>query len=505
MGAGNVVSRSYLRELCASAAVLASACASNGAEVPVAGDDPQEQPTEDVLPSRVVEGPCATMTNDALINVALTGTNRVLVADLTVTPSATTSVHGLANGAADSMSDLAAAVRFESGTIAARDGQAYRADQAVSYTAGTSVDLRIIADLASRTYSVLAGEVVIAKSFAMTASPRLDMLASYGEAEVCAASEAPDVIFRRAGAHAVIADAGVISDGATTTRIGASGEVLASLSRGGELAATSDTIYVARVVDQTLTIDALTTALGERWSRSYAAAAGSHVQAMAISGDAVIIVLANDGQLAVRAVGLDGAARWTRDLDAAAAVPNATGFALARTANGSVTIEQLDAAGASVWARAFAADVTVDQIASSPVGQIVLGGTYAGTIDFGGGPIAAHGANSNDKVLNAYVLALSPSGEHVFSNRISEERVAAIATNGAHTIIAGEHVIGPTLTTRYTFDQTGNILDWNEGIAAFGWFGPTYRLALSSANRVYWSYGPAWPDDFTAQPQLVAY
>ena len=505
MGAGNLVSRSYRIGLCAIAAALASACADKGAEVPVAGDDGEEQPTDEVLPSRVVEGPCATTANDALVNLALTGTSRVLVADLTVTPTESTSVHGLANGAANAMTDLAAAVRFENGAVTARDGQAYRADANVAYTPGTSIDLRIIADLPSRTYSVMTGDVVIAKSFAMTAAGRIDMLATRGAAEVCAASEAPDVIFRRPGAHAVIADAGVISDGATTTKVGANGEALASFSRGGELAATSDTIYVARVAGQTLALDALTTGLGERWSRTYAAPAGAQVQAMAISGDALMIVLAHDGQLAIRAVGLDGAARWTRDLDAVAAVPNATGLAVARTTDGSVTIEQLNAAGTSVWSRTFAADVSVDQIASSPAGQIVAGGTYRGTIDFGGGPIAAHGANSNDRVLNAYVVALSPTGEHVFSSRISEERVSAIATNGTRTIVAGDHVIGPTLTTRYTFDQTGAILDWNEGIAAFGWFGPTYRLALSATNRVYWSYGPAWPDDFTAQPQLVAY
>ncbi|MBA3499151.1 MAG: hypothetical protein H0T65_02185, partial [Deltaproteobacteria bacterium] len=312
---------------------------------------------------------------------------------------------------------------------------------------------------------------------------------------------------QRAGAHSDVADANVISDGATTTRVGANGEVVALYPQGGELAVDpSGNLYLARVSDTTLTVDSLSPSFALRWSKTYNAPLGSKPSAVAITsaGD-INILLAHNNLLTLRSIAADGAPRFTRDLNAVAAVPNAVGFALARTTNGSVTVEQFDRAGTPVWSRTWANDVTVDQIASSPAGQIVISGTYNRTIDFGGGTFVMHPANAVGNILNAYVVALSPAGQHVFSQRFGEAQVTAIATNDMRTVIAAHHWIGPLVTTRYTFNQTGDILDWREGLAGFGWFGPTYRLALSSTNRVFWSYGPAWPDNFTAWPQLVAY
>jgi hypothetical protein len=304
-----------------------------------------------------------------------------------------------------------------------------------------------------------------------------------------------------------VADANLISDGATTTRLGASGEVVAAYAKGGELAVdASGNVIVARVSSSTLTVDSLSPSLALRWSKTYDAPLGSKPSAVAVTsaGD-INILLAHNNLLTLRSITADGAPRFMRDLNAVAAVPNAAGFALARTANGSVTVEQFDRAGDPVWSRTWANDVTVDQIASSPAGQIIISGSYTGTIEFGGAEFPMHPANAVGNILNAYVVALSPSGQHVFSQRFGEAQVTAIGANDARTVIAAHHTIGPLVTTRYTFDQTGEILDWREGLAGFGWFGPTYRLALSSANRVFWSYGPAWPDNFTAWPQLVAY
>ena len=500
-----------MRAACVCASLLASACATKEAEQPVVADPPAE-PAEAALPATTVDGPCAAMLGGAgFVNMPITSASRVIVADITATPSNGVVV-GLSRGAAATYGALAAAVRFQNGVIEARDGETYRADALLAYENGTSVDVRIIADLASQTYSVMTTEVVIARGYQMTGgASELDTLATIaanGDAQICGASEAPEVVFQRPGAHSVVADANVISDGATTTRVGANGEIVATYPHGGELAVdASGNVYLARVASTTLTVDALTPSFALRWSRTYDAPSGARATAVAVTaaGD-INIVLATAGALSLRSLAADGTPRFVRDLDAAVAVPNVTGFALARAANGSVTVEQFDRDGEPAWSRTWANDVTVDQIASSPAGQVVVGGTYEGTITFGGAAFEQRPPNTAGKVLNAYVVALSPAGQHVFSQRFGEERVTAIATNGTRTVIAADHdVIGPLMTTRYTFDQTGEVLDWREGLAGFGWFGPTYRLALSTSNRVFWSYGPAWPDNFTAWPQLVAY
>jgi hypothetical protein len=490
-----------------------SACAGDGAEqsVPQPGETQPDEP-EVVLPSKVVEGPCASATTgDGFVNLALDSASNVLVADLVATPAGDT-LHGLSFGAADSDGDLAAAVRFANGTIAVRDGDTYRADAAFSYAEGTSYDVRIIADLASGTYSVMTmrdGEegIVLARNYHFAApAERLDMLATIGAATVCVESDAPDVIFTRFGAHSVVADAGLISDGVTTTRVGDRGETIARLPRGGELAVdATGNIYLARVDASTLTVESLTASFGPRWTQTYPAPFGSQPKAVAVTAQGDIeILLAGNNMFTMHSVAADGAQRWTREIVATAVVPNRAGYALARTTESTVTIEQFDHDGNPAWSRTWPNTADVQQIATSPTGQVVFAGGFSGTIDFGGQAITAHPPSENG-ALNAYVVALSPSGEHVFSSRFNERTVTAIASNGTQTIVAGHHSIGPLMTTRYTFDQTGENTDWREGLAGFGWFGKTYGLALSASGRVFWSYGPSWPDNFTEWPQLVAY
>lgn len=504
MSLASRVSRSYLARVCALASMTLSACAGSGAEQSVV------VPADEPVPSKTVAGPCAdATTDDGFVNLAVASASRVLVADLVATPTGEI-VYGLAADAADSDSDLIAALRFADGALEVRDGDTYRATQ-FAYSEGTSYDVRIIADLASGTYSVMTtrgDEAVMLAQHARLAAPvtELAMLAAIGSGKVCVESAAPEVVFARAGAHSVIADAGLISDGATTTRVGANGETLASLPRGGMLAVdAAENIYLARVDESTLTIESLTAAFAPRWSRTYAAPFGSHAQAVAITaqGD-VQVLLAGNNTFTLRSVDAAGEPRLTRDLAVTAAIPNAAGFAVARTTDSSVTVEQFDRDAVSMWSRTWPNTADVQQMATSPTGEVLFAGGFTGTVNFGGGAIEAHPAGPNG-ALNAYVVALSPTGQHEFSQRFNERTVTAIAANGAQTIVAGHHSIGPLMTTRYMFDQTGAITDWREGLAGFGWFGKTYGLALASSGRVFWSYGPSWPDNFTEWPQLVAY
>ena len=93
-------------------------------------------------------------------------------------------VTGLAQGAINSVDDLAVIVRFNSaGRIDARNGNSYTADRAIPYTAGISYRVRLVVNVAQHTYSVFvksgaAAEQTLATNYAFrteqNAVPSLD-------------------------------------------------------------------------------------------------------------------------------------------------------------------------------------------------------------------------------------------------------------------------------------------------------------------------------------------
>lgn len=97
-------------------------------------------------------------------------------------------------------------------------------------------------------------------------------------------------------------------------------------------------------------------------------------------------------------------------------------------------IIKLDAAGGYLWSRRYggADDEPLDSLAASADG-IVVSGTFATTIDFGGGPLVA---DSGD----AYVLRLDADGNHVWSRKIggnsTDQAVVSFDPQG-NVLVAG--------------------------------------------------------------------
>jgi hypothetical protein len=93
-------------------------------------------------------------------------------------------VTGLALGPADAPEDLGVIVRFNpAGFLDARNGSAYRADQAVPYTVGTRYAIRLVVNVPQHTYSVYVtpesgAEQTLATNYAFRTEqrtmPRLD-------------------------------------------------------------------------------------------------------------------------------------------------------------------------------------------------------------------------------------------------------------------------------------------------------------------------------------------
>ncbi len=78
---------------------------------------------------------------------------------------------------------------------------------------------------------------------------------------------------------------------------------------------------------------------------------------------------------------------------------------------GTPFVAKLDGSGTTVFAKAFATSAlgVPYSVAADPSGNILIGGTVNGTIDFGGGTLTTE----ND---DAFVVKLSPSGTHLWSH-----------------------------------------------------------------------------------------
>ncbi|MBK7583324.1 MAG: hypothetical protein IPI67_24425 [Myxococcales bacterium] len=100
-----------------------------------------------------------------------------------------------------------------------------------------------------------------------------------------------------------------------------------------------------------------------------------------------------------------------------------------------VFLTKLSATGQHVFSKRFgdASQHEARTLAVAPNGDIVIAGSFTGTLDFGGGPLVSTGAN------DIYVAALSSAGSQLFSKRFgsaASDGVAALAVGPSGDIYA---------------------------------------------------------------------
>jgi len=101
-------------------------------------------------------------------------------------------------------------------------------------------------------------------------------------------------------------------------------------------------------------------------------------------------------------------------------------------------VAKLDAAGNPVWAKRFGGapmgSSSSRAVATDPIGNIVLGGAFTGSLDFGAGTMTASGANG-------FIAKLAPDGSTLSSKNFTyfgQNHVSACATDSAgHPFFAG--------------------------------------------------------------------
>jgi hypothetical protein len=109
-----------------------------------------------------------------------------------------------------------------------------------------------------------------------------------------------------------------------------------------------------------------------------------------------------------------------------------------------IVLAQYDSTGAHRWSRRFggAAAEFAEDLALDPQGNIYLAGSFWGTVDFGGGPMAEGG----------FVVKLDARGNHVWSRPVQKGRVEGVAvTPQGEVVVAGpfkgEAVVGTEKVT----------------------------------------------------------
>ena len=448
-------------------------------------------------------------------------------------------VIGFASGDADAYNDYAASMRFfTNGRFEARDGDAYRADNAIAYRAGQVYDVAFVVDVPSKTYSVFVagpglepesgnpGHVALARGYRFRPQqatvPQLDRLVnkvetSFGRVDACGMNGIRNnVLSARLGAFDAypLANGGaVVSDGATTWQLDANNAALGSVNAGGKVATDAvGNIYVARIASGSFVLSTFTPTYQTRWTTTFASSGASDV------GD-IVITRANEVLVSVGVASNDWSARFSplgvlrfandgRLLSSHATPSGATavalgpdGFAHARAFNDGVIIDVNAASGSLMRSLYQPGSFDVTHMALAPDGSLVIGG-HASSVDFGTGEIRPYAPTPDSGVYwDAYVAAFWPDFSTRFAQRLYNELGGIAATNDT-IVVSSDQWTQLRYVAITVFDTSGRVLrEWqDDGILSH--FGSAASgVALGSSGRVYanievpfhGSFDQTWP------------
>jgi hypothetical protein len=149
-----------------------------------------------------------------------------------------------------------------------------------------------------------------------------------------------------------------------------------------------------------------------------------------------------------------------------------------------IFLAKLDPTGNAVWSKRFgdAADQVGGAVAVDPGGSSYITGSVKGTVDFGLGPLS----NAGDPLTDTFVAGFSPSGTAMFSKRYAAtfaQAGTAIAVNAAQEILLGG-----------TF---GSSADFGCGVLPGAGGTDVFLAKLSSLGACVWSkrFGDAADQD----------
>lgn len=458
----------------------------------------------------------------------------VVSSDFVATPDQLVDgVIGLSANPATSFNDLAATVRFTpNGLIEARNGDQFQADVVQSYFAGASRRMRIIANVATHTFSAYVApddhhSVQLASRYAFRPTQAhtgfLGVLnaivdSPQGIMSICNTRNAISVGVRslREGNYAVAplptSHEALISSATGTLRVAGDGATLSTLAApGGQVAVDpAGNVYIARIAGTDLVLDAYTADFVLRWTRTRPV--GTDRSVLAIGADAASVVVGIGlGSPESGNVLVDVVARWLGDGTASTVLTgipgNAmaigpAGFVVANAGHGNLTVTVSKwsfGQTAPDWQQTWANHARVVAMALSPSGNVYFGGPFFGPINFGGPTLQPQAGGPG----NAFAVALTATGAHLFTTDIHQSDVRSMASNGTITAISA--MTGPAGPRLVVLEQTGLEIRSQDGRTGFGSLGNAGSVAVDRSSRVYWNFAEAWPSaDAPAYPYLIS-
>jgi hypothetical protein len=382
----------------------------------------------------------------------------------------------------------------------------------------------MIADLTSHTYSVFEGSSGDPRELArqyqfrteQSTACHLDHLdaivdGAQGSVTVCTilGAASSGIAFSREGSYAVLPladDAALLSDGTTTTRVDASGTVLATVARGGELA--SDVLgnfFIAGVDGNTLSVDKYDPNLTPRWHATATVLAGATVKAISTDPTGAVlvgVVTPQDTSVSVFSFTAGGSLASQLSISGEAVTIDGDQPIVAWNDGATLRISRFTAGGTIVWSREFAGNATITAMTFDPSHDVLFGGALRSSIDFGGGTLPTR-SNDDAGSINGFIVKLSSTGAHVFSTKTGYTEVGGIAANAARILVSStehtqnrfEHLQG--FAPDGTPATVGRAFDTGLDLHGFG-----RRVAIGPSGRVWWNLETVWPA-IVSWPYLV--
>jgi hypothetical protein len=304
-------------------------------------------------------------------------------------------------------------------------------------------------------------------------------------------------------------DEAVLSDGTFLTRVDASGTILTSALRGGEVAADASNVFVANLLNSTFTIDNLDPSLNPRWGIAMVGTfqPGNTIQAITIAPDGAALVAINTSQPGSIGGSLDvwrftqaGAVAVMRGITGRVAAFDGANTIVASNVNSVIRIARYDAGGSPSVVRDFTGAVTLTAIAVDAAHNIVFGGALSTNVDFGGGVLVAGHPQENPET-NAFVVELSGTGAHIFSTKTGGSVIQGIATGGQRIAVSDTLLTQFSRERLFEFRTDGTPI--STGLfTGLGEFGRGGRVFMGPTGRVWWNLDTYWPR-FNAFPYLL--
>jgi len=465
---------------------------------------------------------------DGFVSAAVSDLTGLGTAAAVVTPSSTPldAVIGLSAGAATSFAALATSLRLgPTGTYDARDGDVYRADRQVRYSPGSQIDIRMIVDLSTHTYSAYAGGSrfadEIGRGYAFRTQQRtvdhLDHLSvivdgDAGGISVCnsGAQRAAGVVYQREDEHTVVplpGDGALLGDGVTIRRVDAAGRTLAERPGHGALAVDPQgNALVAHMEGSTLFVDKYDPALAPVWSTPVGFFEGTAILAMTTDaqGNVGVAVRAPADSSGTTVIRLDAHGTELPGTSTPGEVVALDGDDVVAAWNqgDAVWVGRFSPSAGVRWLRSFPGRAGLSAIIVDPAHAVILAGELATPIDFGGGVLTP--MSNPDAAINGFVVKLAAEGSHVFSTNTRTSWIGGVAASATRVVVSS------TLWTQFPrpvlqwFDAAGTpVARPDLDVGYLGDLGKGDAVALAPSGRAWWNLRAQWPV-FPEWPFLVA-